>query len=138
MDRVDAMKKLQGWTDSSIADFHELAVFGEQILLSIRFGAWSDVNDRDNAANWARYWRSEIQGYIHSYRAVTGVDLTSEFAETRLVREAYLPPSVHLRRRLDTQQGRTAAEPASAGAVPASRNGQARAMRARQGAAETY
>ncbi|MBX3747226.1 MAG: 8-amino-7-oxononanoate synthase [Verrucomicrobiae bacterium] len=105
MDRVDAMKKLQGWTDSSIADFHTLATFGEQILLTIRYGSWSEVNDREHASNWARYWRSEIQGYIHSYRAVTSVDLTSEFTETRLHREAYLPPSVHLRRRLEAQRG---------------------------------
>lgn len=140
MDRVDAMKKLQGWTDSSIADFHELAVFGEQILLSIRFGSWSEVSDRDNAANWARFWRSEIQGYIHSYRAVTGVDLTSEFAETRLVREAYLPPSVHLRRRLDNQQGTGAADPAAAAraTASASRNGQTRSARVRNGVAERH
>jgi hypothetical protein len=105
MDRVDAMKKLKGWTDTSVADFHELAVFGEQIVLSIRYGSWSSVDDREFASNWARYWRSEIQGYIHSYRAVTGVDLTAEFTETRLSREAYLPPSVHLRRRLDGQNG---------------------------------
>ncbi|MBV8273901.1 MAG: hypothetical protein JO170_01395 [Verrucomicrobia bacterium] len=103
MDRVDAMKKLQNWTDSSIADFSWLARFGEQILLTIRYGAWSEVNEREHASNWARYWRTEIQGYIHSYRAVTGVDLTSEFTETRLNREAYLPPSVHLRRRLEAQ-----------------------------------
>jgi hypothetical protein len=105
MDRVDAMKKLKGWTDTSVADFHELAVFGEQIVLSIRYGSWSSIDDREFASNWARYWRSEIQGYIHSYRAVTGVDLTAEFTETRLSREAYLPPSVHLRRRLDAQSG---------------------------------
>jgi hypothetical protein len=103
MDRVDAMKKLQNWTDSSIADFSLLATFGEQILLTIRYGNWSQINDRENATNWARTWRTEIQGYIHSYRAVTGVDLTSEFTETRLNREAYLPPSVHLRRRLEAQ-----------------------------------
>ncbi len=29
----------------------------------------------EQAANWARYWRPEVQGYIHAYRAVTGVDL---------------------------------------------------------------
>ncbi len=41
MDRVDAMKRLQGWTDVSVQHFHDLAVFGEQILLGIRFGAWA-------------------------------------------------------------------------------------------------
>ena len=45
MDRVDAMKSVQGWTDASVLHFRNLGKFGEQILLSIRFGAWSDVND---------------------------------------------------------------------------------------------
>ena len=30
MDRVDAMKKLQGWTDTSVLHFRNLAIFGEQ------------------------------------------------------------------------------------------------------------
>jgi hypothetical protein len=93
MDRVDTVKQLHGWTDVSIINFNVLAKCGEQILLSIRFGNWSKVIDRDNAANWARFWRAEIQGYIHNYRVVTGVDLTTEPVDTTL-------PSVHLRRRL--------------------------------------
>ena len=103
MDRVDTVKKIEGWTDTNITDFHYLAVFGEQILLSIRYGHWTDVNDAAHAANWARYWRSEMQGYIHSYRAVTGVDLTQDVTEPRQVSQRYAQPSVHLRRRLDTQ-----------------------------------
>ena len=113
MDRVDAMKTLQGWTDVSVLHFRDLGVFGEQILLSIRFGAWSDVNDRDQAANWARYWRAEIQGYIHAYRAVTGVDLT-DTSRRPTARLRYVQPSVHLRNRL--------AAPARA-ALPAARGG---------------
>ena len=97
MDRVDAMKKLQGWSDVSILHFRNLAMFGEQILLSVRYGAWSDVNDPVQAANWARFWRSAIQGYIHAYRAVTGVDLTLESVDFTL-------PSVHLRKRLARQR----------------------------------
>ena len=104
MDRVDAMKKLQGWTDVSVREFNLLATFGEQVLLSIRFGAWSTVHDSQQAANWARFWRPEIQGYIHSYRAVTGVDLTAELADTRQAAERYIQPSVHLRNRLGAQQ----------------------------------
>ncbi len=96
MDRVDAMKKLQGWTDSSVMSFHGLAVFGEQILLSIRFGAWSTVTDPAQAANWAKYWRAEIQGYMHAYRVVTGQDLTSDSVDFTL-------PSVHLKKRLALQ-----------------------------------
>ena len=93
MDRVDAMKTLQGWTDTSVLHFRDLAVFGEQILLSIRFGAWSTVNDPVQAANWARFWRAEIQGYIHAYRAVTGVDLTADVADSRQATRA-LPAAV--------------------------------------------
>ena len=43
----------------------------------IRYGDWIDINDENSAKNWARYWRPEIQGYLHAYRAVTGVDLTN-------------------------------------------------------------
>ena len=42
MDRVDAMKQLQGWADTSVMHFRDLAVFGEQLLLSIRFGTWTE------------------------------------------------------------------------------------------------
>ncbi len=94
MGRVDAMKKFQGWTDTTITHFQELAIYGEQILLSIRYGDWIDSNDEDQAKNWARYWKPEIQGYIHAYRAVTGVDLTTEPVDAT-------PPWVHLKRQED-------------------------------------
>jgi hypothetical protein len=102
MDRVEAMKSLQGWNDTSIIHFHNLAVFGEQILLGIRYGAWSTINQSNQAANWARYWRSEIQGYIHAYRAVTGVDLSS-FTSDRI---DSTPPSVHILNRYMEQARR--------------------------------
>jgi len=82
MDRVETMKTLQGWTDTSVMHFRDLGVFGEQVLLSIRFGAWPSIIEPQSAANWARYWRPEIQGYIHAYRAVTGVDLTERIDAT--------------------------------------------------------
>lgn len=106
MDRVDAMKTLQGWTDTGVVHFRDLGVFGEQVLLSIRYGGWSAVNNRDQAANWARYWRTEVQGYIHGYRAVTGVDLAVDPSSVRNAEERYLPPSVHLRHRLASQRRR--------------------------------
>jgi hypothetical protein len=93
MDRVDAMKSLQGWTDVSVLHFRNLAKYGEQLLLSIRYGAWSDIDDADVGKYWARFWRSEIQGYIHAYRAVTGVDLTREPVDCT-------PPSELLRQRM--------------------------------------
>ena len=66
MPQVDMMKTMQGWTDVTITHFRDLGVFGEQLLLSIRYGDWIDVNDEDSAKNWARYWRPEIQGYLHA------------------------------------------------------------------------
>lgn len=104
MDRVDAMKTIQGWTDTPVLHFRNLAVFGEQVLLSVRFGAWLAVNEADQAANWARFWRSAIQSYIHAYRAVTGIDLSTETTDTQQRSERYFQPSVHLQRRLETQQ----------------------------------
>jgi len=76
MDHVETMKTIQGWTDTSILHFRDLAIHGEKLLLSIRYGLWTNVIEPDQAANWARYWRPEVQGYIHAYRTVAGVDLT--------------------------------------------------------------
>ena len=97
MDRVETMKTLQGWTDTSVMHFRDLGVFGEQVLLSVRFGAWPSIIEPQNAANWARYWRPEIQGYVHGYRAVTGVDLTERVDATL--------PALLLQRRLAPQRG---------------------------------
>src|SRR6267142_1212250 len=57
MGQVDTMKRLQGWTDTTITHFRNLSVFGEQVLLSIRYGDWNAINDQDAAKTWARYWR---------------------------------------------------------------------------------
>lgn len=76
MDRVEAMKTLQGWDDTPVLLFRDLAVFGEQILLGIRYGAWAAVSDPEQAANWARYWRPAIQAYDHAAGAVTGMSLS--------------------------------------------------------------
>jgi len=105
MDRVDAMKKLQGWTDTSVLHFRNLGIFGEQILLGIRWGFWSDVQEPEQAFNWARLLRPQIQGYIHAYRAVAGVDLAAETVDTQV--DATMP-SVLLRSRLAAQQQRGA------------------------------
>jgi hypothetical protein len=96
MDRVDAVKTMERWTDVSVTHFRDLGVYGEQVLLSIRFGNWSVVNDPQQAANWARYWRPEIQRYTHAYRASTGVDLTTRADST--------VPTVLLQRRLLAQR----------------------------------
>jgi hypothetical protein len=98
MPQVDTMKTLQGWSDVTITHFRDLGVYGEQVLLSVRYGDWIDVTDEDSAKNWARYWRPEIQQYLHAYRAVTGVDLTNPDTVDATV------PAVHLQKRLAVQQ----------------------------------
>ncbi len=99
MPPVDAMKALQGWSDVNVTHFHELATFGEQILLSIRYGDWVAIEDESHAKNWARYWRAEVQGYFQAYRAVTGLDL-SHCATVDAT-----TPAMHLQKRLAQQCG---------------------------------
>ncbi|MEZ5668718.1 MAG: hypothetical protein R3F55_15005 [Alphaproteobacteria bacterium] len=117
MDRVDTMKNLQGWSDTSISVFNSLATTGEQILLSIRFTAWSAINDAAVASAWAVTWRSEIQNYIHAYRAATGVDLAAETRDADQRAAALTPPSILLSKRLANQKRAGALPP------PASRAG---------------
>jgi hypothetical protein len=100
MPQVDAMKALQGWSDVTVTHFRDLGVYGEQLLLSIRYGDWIHVNNEDSAKNWARYWRPEIQGYLHAYRVATGIDLTNPDTIDATL------PSVLLQRRLGAQQSR--------------------------------
>jgi hypothetical protein len=98
--QVDAMKTLQGWTDVTVGYFRDLAVYGEQLLLAIRFGDWINVSDEDSAKNWARYFRPEIQGYLHAYRAATGIDLTNSDTVDGTI------PGILLQKRLTMQRAR--------------------------------
>lgn len=101
MGQVDTMKKLQGWTDTTVTHFRNLAVYGEQILLSVRYGNWNDsALDQDHAKIWARYWRPEIQGYIHAYLAATGVDLSEDIVDFRGAPARYVQPSSLLEARI--------------------------------------
>ena len=113
MAQVDTMKKLQGWTDCSISTFHDLAVYGEQLLLSIRYGDWVGVTDPAQAANWARYWRPEVQGYIHAYRAATGVDLTASVTDSQQAALRVMQPSALLRQRLQVSSAPALPAPAA-------------------------
>ena len=104
MDRVAALNQMLGNTKTSVLHFNYLAIFGEKILLSIRFGNWADpANTADVAANWANFWRPEIQAYIHAYRAATGVDLSADGVAAGQRVDAQ-QPSVHLFRKLAEQQ----------------------------------
>ena len=93
MDRVDAMKSIQGWTDTSIMNFNDLATIGEQLVLTIRLGNWADTGvNVGEASAWAQAFRAGIQQYAAAYRTATGVDLARE-ANTEL-------PSTLLARKL--------------------------------------
>jgi len=115
MDSVETMKFLQGWTDTSILHFRDMAIFGEKILLSCRFGKWTDEIHPENAANWARYWRPEVQGYMYAYRAATGVDLGAVNVTGQV--NATLP-AVLLQQRLPRQSQARGARPAVRAAAP--------------------
>jgi hypothetical protein len=110
MDRVDAVRQMQGWGDTSVMHFRDLAVYGEQILLSIRYGNWMTNASLPQGTNWARAWREEIQVYIHAYRTVTGVDLTADPVDQRAAEARYRQPSFYLREQeLERQRIRTRA-----------------------------
>lgn len=127
MGAVDAMKKLQGWSDTTITHFNELAVDGERLLLSIRFGDWSDLkNTEEQAKNWARYWKPEIQRYLYGYLAVTGVDLMADITDNREASTRNLQPSALLQRRLAAQTRQpTLAAPRTTGAYTLNAGGYA-------------
>ncbi len=109
MDRVDTMRQLQGWGSTSISYFYDLATFGEQIVLGIRYGNWSVENNADAAANWANAFRNEIQRYIHSYRTVTGVDLSADAMDSNAMREGkFLQPAWLIQRRVMAESQQTA------------------------------
>jgi hypothetical protein len=100
MPSVDAMKTMQGWSDTTITHFRDLGVFGEQLLLSVRYGDWVRIEDEDAAKNWARYWRTEAYGYVNAYGAVTGVDLACDDRIDSTM------PSLLLQKRLTEQRAR--------------------------------
>jgi hypothetical protein len=101
MGAVDTMKTLQGWTDTTVSQFHRLARFGEQLLLSIRYTDWIEPEVfAEHARAWALFFRSEIQAYIHAYRAVTGVDLAADATSSQPTELRYKLPSELLRQRL--------------------------------------
>jgi hypothetical protein len=116
MGAVDAMKRLQGWSDTSVIHFSDLARFGERLLLSVRHVRWDVVADPFAAQDWALAWRPEIQGYIHAYRMVTGIMLADDIVElNRADSPRYIQPSALLQNRLIQQRRSTGALAAGAG-----------------------
>lgn len=118
MGSVDAMKTVQGWHSTSVIFFSDLARFGEILLLSIRYEAWSEISDRVMAANWAKMARNPIQGYIHAYRIVTGVDLQLE-ASGISAEDRRRDPAMLIQQRWAEQQQQGNVRPAQPRLTPA-------------------
>jgi hypothetical protein len=104
MPNADALKTVMGWTDTSITHFRDLAAFGEQLVLSIRWHAWSAENDANVARDWANYFRPEIQAYMYAYRIATGHDLTLEPKDSAAAADRKESPSLLLERKLADQR----------------------------------
>jgi hypothetical protein len=106
MDRVMTVRRLMGWGDTSIVEFWNLANNGEQILFTARWGDFGPAQaDRTVAEDWALAFRNEISQYVHSYRAVSGVDLAAELVSGQAV-DATLPCVYLLEREAQYQRRR--------------------------------
>jgi hypothetical protein len=102
MDRVDTVRNMMGWGSTSITYFYDLAIHGEKLLLSIRYGDWSDANmPAANAANWALAFRDSVQKYMHGYRTVTSADLSADAAGSNSAIRAIQPATLIQRRVLE-------------------------------------
>lgn len=106
MDRIDTIRNMMGWGSTSITYFYDLAIHGEKLLLSIRYGDWSDANmPAVNAANWALAFRDSVQKYMHGLRTVAGVDLTADAAEINSsIRN--IQPAILIQRRVLEERSR--------------------------------
>lgn len=100
LDIVDTMKALQGWNRASTLYFYDLATFGEQIILSIRWIAWIKVNSREVARAWALEFRDAIERYINCYQAITNVDLSAINVSGAAANDRALMPAILIRRNM--------------------------------------
>ncbi len=91
MPQMETMKRLQGWPPVSAEVYRTLADNGEKVLASVRLGDWVAVDDHQQAMNWARYFKPEIQNYLHAHRALEGRDLTASRVELQPPLGALLP-----------------------------------------------
>lgn len=99
MGHMETLRQIYSWNDASIRHYRDLAYFGERLLLSVRWVDWTNVNNDFYALSWLTFWRSEIQSYVHSYRAVTGVDLNTDAVRVAKQLFAAQPTELILRRR---------------------------------------
>jgi hypothetical protein len=98
MDRLESLRTTLQWGDVSITEFNNLANTGEGILLTVRYGPFNPrAIEPEPARDWALALRDEIMQYIHSYKAVTGEDLSNPVMAGQAVDAT--PPGVYLNAR---------------------------------------
>ena len=85
MERVDTMKKLQGWSDTSVRHFRNLAVYGEQSCCRCAT-ARGVTSTMAHTRRLDPLVASCDPDYIYAYRAVSGVDLTADVTVRRISR----------------------------------------------------
>ncbi|NOT00465.1 MAG: hypothetical protein HOP29_07535 [Phycisphaerales bacterium] len=105
MPHMETLRNTMGWNDTTIRHYRDLADYGEKLLLTIRYLPWSQVNNSLLAALWLTFWRPEIESYVHSYRIVTGVDLTIDDVRIQPPGMLAAQPSDLIRRRRAAQMG---------------------------------
>ncbi|NUN12985.1 MAG: hypothetical protein HUU55_05050 [Myxococcales bacterium] len=112
MGTVDTIKSNMGWNTPSSTFFNMLAKHAEVLLLSVRYGAWSNISNATEARNWAVFFRDDIQAYVHAYRTVTGValEVTQPTDSTKRISDSYEQPAILMQRRLATSTSRVTAD----------------------------
>jgi len=106
MSAVDHMKTLQGWPGTSVNYHRELAIFAEQLLISVRFIPWTQIAASPVAGAWALSFRDIIQRYIQSYQAVTSVDVSAEPYNEKIIQNKSEQPGALIRKKhlMETKQ----------------------------------
>jgi hypothetical protein len=79
MPTLDRLRQLTGAFDSLALFYDDLAATSEALLLSIRFGDWTQ-SAPPAAATWATFWRPDIARYLVAYQEVTGIALPSRLS----------------------------------------------------------
>ena len=74
MPTLDRLRQLTRSFDSLALFYDDLAATSEALLLSIRFGDWTQSTP-PAAANWASFWRPDIARYLVAYQELTGIAL---------------------------------------------------------------
>jgi len=84
---LDHLRRLTDTIDSLTLFYCDLATTSEALLLSVRFGDWTQASPA--AANaWATFWHAEMVRYLVAYQEVTGIPLAEASAADRTAQPA--------------------------------------------------